>query len=108
MFLYLPEKLDFLNMNLYNKHMNDTNAPDLEPVNVEKLFEEFSDTSMAELMLTIKELREQLDHEQKLCAAKEFKLNKAEMEIEELTTRINNATVALNGDKKADIETEED
>jgi hypothetical protein len=106
MFLYLPQTLDFSDMSLYNKHMNDTNAPDLEPVNVEELFAEFSDTSMAELMLTIKELRERIAHEQKLVAAKEFKLNKAESEIEELTTRINNATEALHGADEA--ETEED
>ena len=42
---------------------------DLEPVNIEKIFSEFSDHSIAELMLTIKELREQRDHEQKVNGA---------------------------------------
>ena len=36
MFLYLPVKLDFYHMSLYNKHMNDNTTPEeLEHVNVE-------------------------------------------------------------------------
>lgn len=78
--------------------MNDKTQEPLEPVNVDKLFTEFSDTSLAELMLTVKELREQLDYEQKLVAAKEFKLTKAEELIETLEGRINSVTTILAGD----------
>ena len=84
-------------MNQYNKHMNDT-TDNLEPLNVEKLMAQFSDFTIAELVLEIKEGREKLDHEQKLCAAKEFKVQKLELEVEKLTTRINNATEALQED----------
>jgi len=88
--------------------MNDTTAAELEPISTEKLLAEFSDFTIAELVLEIKEGREKLEHEQKVCAAKEFKLNKAEIEIEELTTRINNATEALHGAEKAEADTEEE
>jgi len=108
MFLYLPITLDFSNMSLYNKHMNDTTMDELEPIPTEKLLAEFSDFTIAELVVEIKELREALELEKKINAAKQFKCEKAELEIEELTTRINNATLALNGDKKAEVETEED
>jgi hypothetical protein len=106
MFLYLPVKLDFYLMNLYNKHMNDTNQDTLEPVNVDKLFTEFSDTSLAELMLTVKELREKLEYEQKLVAAKEFKLTKAEELIETLEGRINSVTTILAGESDVCIDCE--
>lgn len=69
----------------------------LEPVNVEALFSEFSDSSLAELMMTIKDLRQSLDHEKKAHSYDELKLKKAEEQIELLTTRINTATHALNG-----------
>ena len=108
MFLYLPVTLDFSSMSIYNKHMNDTTTDELQPIATEKLLAEFSDFTIAELVLEIKEGREKLEYEQKLCAAKEFKIQKAGLEIEELTTRINSATLALNGDKKAEVETEED
>lgn len=70
----------------------------LEPVDIEKLFAEFSDHSLAELMLTVKELREKLEHEQKVNAAKEFKLDRAEEELEKLNGRINTANTVLNGE----------
>lgn len=81
--------------------MNDTTT-ELEPIPIEKLFAEFSDFTIAELVLEIKEGRKKLEYEQKLCAAKEFKLNKAELEIEKLTTRIDNATEALKDDTIAE------
>ena len=79
---------------------------DLEPVNIEKIFSEFSDHSIAELMLTIKELREQRDHEQKVNAAKEFKLQKAEELIVVLEGRINSASTVLSGDSDICIDCE--
>jgi len=106
MFLYLPVALDFLNMSLYNKHMNDTTTDELEPISPEKLFTEFSDFSIAELIMEIKEGRDKLEHEIKLCAAKEFKVQKLELEVEKLTTRINNATEALQEDVTTVEETE--
>ena len=78
--------------------MNDKKPEELEPVDVSKLVEEFADHSIAELMLSIKELREQLDHEQKVSAAKEFKLNKAEELIEILEGRINTSITVLGGE----------
>lgn len=69
----------------------------LEPVNIQSLFDEFSDMSMAELMVTIKELRQALEQEKKVHSYAELKLKKAEEQIEILTTRINTATRALNG-----------
>lgn len=106
MFLYLPVALDFLNMSLYNKHMNDTTTDQLEPISTEKLLADFSDFTIAELVLEIKEGREKLEYEQKLCAAKEFKVQKLELEVEKLTTRINNATEALSEDVTTVEETE--
>jgi len=69
----------------------------LKPINVQDLFAEFSDMSMAELMVTIKELRQALEQEKKVHSFDELKLKKAEEQIELLTTRINTATHALNG-----------
>lgn len=86
--------------------MNDTTTEQLEPISTEKLLVEFSDFTIAELVLEITEGREKLDYEKKLCAAKEFKLNKAEIEIEKLTTRINNATEALHEDAVVNQEIE--
>jgi len=88
-------------MKLYNKQMNDDTQETLEPVDMEKLFVEFSDTSIAELMMIVRELREKIAHEQKISAAKEFKLTKAEELIETLEGRINSVTTILEGD--ADI-----
>jgi len=79
---------------------------ELEPVNVEKLFVEFSDTSLAEMMLTIKELRESIAYEQKVSAAKEFKLTKAEELIETLEGRINSVTTILAGESDICIDCE--
>jgi hypothetical protein len=81
-------------MILYNNKMDDNTV---EPVDVQSLFTEFSDYSLAELMVIIKELRQALDHEKKVHSYDELKLQKAEEQIELLTTRINTATHALNG-----------
>ena len=70
----------------------------LEPVNVEALFSEFSDSSLAELMMTIKDLRQSLDHEKKAHSFDELKLKKAEEQIEILTGRINSVVPILKGE----------
>ena len=90
-------------MSLYNRQMNDeTKSPEsLEPVNVEKLMANFSDYTIAELVLEIKQLREKVDYEQKVVAAKEFKLTKAEEQVKLLQGRINSIMPILNGE--ADI-----
>lgn len=86
--------------------MNDTITDLLDPISIEKLLVDFADFTIAELVLEIKEGRDNLEHEKKLCAAKEFKLQKAELEIEKLITRINNATEALKEDAEMVGETE--
>lgn len=86
---------------MYNKHMNDT-TDKLPPVDVVELLNNFSDFTIAELAMEITRLREKLEHEKKLVAAKEFKLQKAEEQIELLTTRINTATAALSGTTKTE------
>lgn len=73
----------------------------IEPVNLEKLFEEYSDHSVAELMLTIRELKEALEQEKKAHSYDELKLKQAEEKIELLEGRINTAIPVLHGD--ADI-----
>jgi hypothetical protein len=87
-------------MSLYNRQMNDeTKSPEpLEPVNVEKLMANFSDYTIAELVLEIKQLREKVEYEQKVVAAKEFKLTKAEEQLELLKGRINTTITVLNGE----------
>ena len=76
-----------------------TTSDDLEPVNVEELVANFSDYTIAELVLEIKELRAALEQEKKISAAKEFKCKKVEEELKELTTRINTARSHLRGDE---------
>ena len=83
-----------------------TTSDVLDPVNVEKLIAHFSDYTIAELVLEIKELREALEQEKKLSAAKQFKCERAEKELEELTTRINTARAHLRGDVETPEETE--
>lgn len=85
-------------MRLYNTSMN-TTSDDLEPVNVEELIADFSDFTIAELVLEIKELRAALEQEKKISAAKQFKCEKVVDELEELTTRINTARAHLRGDE---------
>jgi hypothetical protein len=85
--------------------MNDT-IDDLEPVDAENLLADFSDYTIAELVLEIKELRKSLAHEKKITAVKQFKCERAEKELEELTTRINTARAHLRGDTETPEETE--
>jgi hypothetical protein len=85
--------------------MNDK-TDDLQPLAVEKLLGEFSDFTIAELVLEVKELRETLEQEKKLTAAKQFKCERAEKELEELTTRINTARAHLRGDVETPEEPE--
>ena len=73
----------------------------LEPVDLEKLFEEYSDHSVAELMLTIRELKEQLEQEKKAHSFDELRLKQAEEKIEVLEGRIRAAIPVLHGE--ADI-----
>lgn len=70
----------------------------LEPVDVEKLLANFSDYTIAELAMEIKQLREELAQEKKITAAKEFKLVKTEEELEKLNGRINTANTVLSGE----------
>lgn len=85
--------------------MNDK-TDELEPISTEKLLAEFSDFTIAELVLEIKEGREKLEYEQKLCAAKEFKLQKAEELIVVLEGRINTTITVLSGDSDICIDCE--
>lgn len=78
--------------------MNTENPDALEPLNVEELMAQFSDFTIAELILEIKELREAIEQEKKVSAAKEFKLQKAEELIEVLEGRINTVTTVLSGE----------
>lgn len=85
--------------------MNDTND-ELEPVSADKLLADFSDFTIAELVLEINELREALAQEKKVTAAKQYKCERVEKELEELTTRINTARAHLRGDVETPEETE--
>ena len=85
--------------------MNDE-TDELQPLAVEKLLGEFSDFTIAELVLEVKELREALGQEKKVSAAKQYKCERAEKELEELTTRINTARSHLRGDAETPEETE--
>lgn len=79
----------------------------LEPVDVEKLLANFSDYTIAELVMEIKQLREDLAQEKKVTAAKEFKLAKTEKELETLQGRINTASTVLSGESDICIDCEE-
>lgn len=77
------------------------NTEELEAVNVKDLMAEYAEMSFADLIMEIKELRDKVDHTEKVLAAKEFKLHKAEEDVEKLTGRINSSTAILSGE--ADI-----
>ena len=79
----------------------------LEPVPVGKLLKEFSDYTLAELVLEIKEGREALEQEKKQHAATTFARAKAETRVEDLEGRINTCLHALNGTTE-ETDTEED
>ena len=68
---------------------------DLEPVDVETLLAEFSDHTIAELVLEIHELRKKLEQEKKAHAVDEHHRQKAEEKIEELEGVISNAVTVL-------------
>jgi len=84
--------------------MNDNTLENLEPVSVEKLFADFADFTIAELILEIKEGRDALEKEKKAHAVDEFARRKLETECEELKARIQGAELALSGQTE---ETEE-
>ena len=65
---------------------------------IRNLLEEFSDFSLAELVLEIKELRDNLEQEKKSHAADEFARTKAEEKIAVLEGRIKAAATILNGE----------
>ena len=79
----------------------------LEPVDVEKLLANFSDYTIAELVMEIKQLREELAQEKKVVAAKEFKLTKTEEQLELLKGRINTTITVLSGESDVCIDCEE-
>lgn len=79
---------------------------ELEPISTEKLLADFSDYTMIELAMEISELRETLVKEKKVSAAKQFKCERVEKELEELTTRINTARAHLRGDTEIPEETQ--
>lgn len=92
--------------------MSDNNLFDkLEPVAAEKLFVDFADFTIAELILEINEGRVALEQEKKAHAVDEFARGKLETECEDLRAlcedlraRIQGAKLALSGQTE---ETEE-
>lgn len=70
---------------------------DLEPVSTEKLFADFADFTIAELILEIKEGRNALEQEKKAHAVDEFARGKLKEECDNLRARINKAELALSG-----------
>lgn len=76
---------------------NDNTLENLEPVPVEKLFADFADFTIAELILEIKEGREALEREKKAHAVDEFARGKLEIACEDLRARIQGAELALSG-----------
>ena len=75
--------------------MSDQALEELEPVEVAELLEKFSDFTLAELVLEIKEGRDALEQEKKAHAVDEFVRNKLEVKCEELEQRIHDAGLAL-------------
>jgi len=83
---------------------NDKTFDDLAPVSAEKLFADFADFTIAELILEIKEGREALEQEKKAHAVDEFARGKLEIECEDLRARINKAELALSGQEEEEEE----
>ncbi len=77
------------------KYMNNQFSENLEPVPIEKLLAEYSDFTIAELILKIKEGEEALEKEKKRHAVDEFARAKAETKCDELSTKIQTAELAL-------------
>ena len=86
--------------------MSDRTIDQLEPISVTELFQEFSDFTLAELVLEIKEGREALEYEKKAHAADEFARTKAELQCAELQKRIADAGMALSGEVETTDEIE--
>lgn len=84
--------------------MTDPLNKPLEPVPVEKLFADFADFTIAELILEIKEGRAALEIEKKALANSDFHRTKAEMECEDLKAKILAAEMALSGTETEEIE----
>ena len=80
--------------------MNDK-TEELEAVDVKDLMAEYAELSFVDLIMELKEARDKLLYNEKVLAAKEFKLSKSEEELETLKGRINSSTAILNGE--ADI-----
>lgn len=82
---------------MYNNNMSE-HTDDLPPIEPDKLFLEFSDYSISELILEIKELRDLLAKEKKAHAVDENGRAKAEEQVEILTDRINTAITTLSNE----------
>ena len=78
--------------------MSDQITEQLEPISATELFREFSDFTIAELILEIKEGREALVSEKKSHAVTAFGRSKAETECEDLRARVHKAELALAGE----------
>lgn len=85
--------------------MNDHDSGELEPVQVDELLKEFSDHTIAELVLEIKEGQEALEQEKKAHAVDEFARNKLQTECDELNERIRKVELALSGEAEETEET---
>lgn len=81
-------------------YMSDDNK-ELEPVDIGEMMAEFADMSFSDLILEVKDLRDQLEAEKKAHHASQFNRTKAEEELEKLKGRINSSVAILNGE--ADI-----
>ena len=79
---------------------NDKTFDDLAPVSAEKLFMDFADFTIAELILEIKEGRDALEQEKKAHAVDEFARGKLEIKCKDLEARINKAELALSGQEE--------
>ena len=70
----------------------------LEPVPISQLLKEYSEFTLAELVLEIKEGKEALEAEKKQHAATTFARTKAEQLLETLEGRIKTASAVLSGE----------
>lgn len=77
--------------------MNNQLVENLEPVCIEKLLAEYSDYTIAELVLKIKESEKALEKEKKRHAVDEFARAKAETKCVDLSIKIQKAELALSG-----------
>lgn len=89
--------------------MSDQDSGNLEPISAEyaeKLIIEFSDYTIVELVLEIKEGREALEQEKKAHAVDEFARNKLQVKCDDLKERIRKAELSLSGEIEVVEETE--